>query len=170
MRTGIDYDKVAIKIDIDYLLESMSEDDCKAFIKHFSIQECVINHVIDYICGDDPDGWWTGNDADLRMKLLQRVEKKQLDRPTRWGWSVWREVEARLKEIRCKQQIYWKLYHNDSPFEVTLYDGTKKTFERMVIDWLSNQGIQSNYTTLEADNDIRRVEGIIVDALKAMKE
>jgi len=170
MRPSVDYKNSKLCIDIGGILEAMNEEDTKHFIKTFSIQESVISYVIDYICGDDEDGCWTSMDAEYRMSILQRIEHKQLSEGPRHSWTAWSEICQELKNIRCKQQIYWKLYHNGSWGEVTLSDGSTKSLEFLISDWLTKCGIESNYTTKEADKDIARIEKLVINALTEMRK
>ncbi len=155
MNSGIEFQGGNILIDIDYLLEQFSEEDCKAFIKSFSVQSIVIDHVVKYICGEDPDGWWTGQASDIRHKILTHIQEKQLTDWRPYNWRVFDEIRSALKDIRCKQHIYWALTHC-----------ADEGICWKINDWMRKNNIESNYTTNRADEDIARIEKIIRDKLE----
>lgn len=146
------------KINIDALLEGMSLEDQKKFIKRFAIQSSVIDHVIDYICGEDPDGWWTSMDDELRMKILGRVEDAQIKKWSKYYWDFISEAKDRLKEIREKQHIYWTLYHG--AFSEELRD--------VFFKFCMANNIVSEYTTKQANEDVEKVLKIVEDALQKL--
>jgi hypothetical protein len=144
-----------LKLDLDKLFSAMPEETQKEFIKSFAVEETVIEHVIDYICGEDPDGWWTGYASDLRFNLLERVEKTQLKNWSKYNWSVFSEISQALRDIRCKQQLYWQLVYH--PNDEICWK---------IMDWMKSKGIESNFTTKQADDDIARIEKLIRDKLE----
>lgn len=158
MGSGIKYEGGEIKIDIDYLLSAMNEDDQKAFVKAFAVQRNIIEHVIDSICGEDPDCWWSSYDNEDRMRMFKRVEKAQLKKWSTYNWEFITEAKDRLKEIREKQRVYWALFHGE--FREHLWDDFSQFCKR--------NGITSEYTTELANEDIARVEKIVKDALDKM--
>lgn len=147
-----------IRLDLIEIMESLSEDDCKMFIKHFSCQSFIIEKVIDYICGDDEDGWWTGDATNIRQKILCRIEKKQLEQSyLSYSWEPWAELTNRLKEIKERKHIYWHLYH-DFPDHHEIWE------------WMKRRGIDSEYTTKQAHEDIKKIESMILDTLSGMSK
>ena len=77
MSGGISYENGNLKLDIDYILSAMSEEDLYAFVKSVALDDFIIQKVVDYICDEDEDGCWTGNSNKVRENILKRVEKKQ---------------------------------------------------------------------------------------------
>lgn len=173
MSSGINISQNKIEIDMGHLLEAMDKDDCKAFIKSFACQDFVIEKVIDYICGDDEDGWWTGYSDEYRTKILTRVENTQIKKWSKYNWKVFEELKNRLKEIQEKRHIYWQIYHDKGFREMIVlnpYTEEKTTMGNYISDWFKSRNIESNYTTKQADDDINRIEGMIKKSFEKFYE
>lgn len=157
------YDQGYLKINLERIFNSMSEDDQKSFINELSLQSSVIEYVVSYICGNDEFGSWTSDDQNLRQNLLERVEKAHKDDliefGPRYSWEIFRKVETRLKDIQTKKNVYWALYH-DEELQRSGFSA-RRFFEK--------HGIESNYTTKDADKDIEACKQIIIDAVKELK-
>lgn len=160
MGSGISIESGHIKIDLDYFLEAMSSADQKDFIKRFSIDSNVIDHVVDYICGEDPDGWWSGCADERRMKILTKVENAQIKSWSEYSWEFIKEATDRLREIKEKKHIYWALYHNGCDYD--------SDFSQNVRKFLNNHGIESDYTTEQADEEIKQVLDIVREAMEKL--
>lgn len=156
--SNIKYENGQIFIDAEVLLEGMSKEDQAAFVKQFSVQRDVIENVIAFICGEDPEGWWSSYTDEDRMKMFKRVEQAHLKKWSRYNWRFIEEAVARLKEIREKERLYWALYHG--PFREELWDHFNK--------FCKANNITSEYTTEHANKDIERVIDIVTDALKGL--
>lgn len=111
-----------VVLDLGTLLtDHLTVEQKRELLKRLSVSSDVIEWVIAYICGEDDDGWYDGRDADIRQKLLQRVEKAQMkDALLKYKWSVFEELERRLREIKSIQHIYWKLYHHPNKYKTTI--------------------------------------------------
>lgn len=151
----VEYEKGAIKIDLQTIFSRMNEDDQKDFIHSLSLETNIIENVCDYLAGDDKNGCWSGYDDEWRLRALRRIENRQAKHWSRYNWDFFKEATYRLKEIREKQHIYWALHHG--PFKDELWDVWAK--------FCKNNGIVSEYTTERANDDVARVESIITDAL-----
>ena len=92
MSSGIKYENGEIKLDIEYVLSAMSEEDQRLFVKAFSLQRNIIEHVINSICGEDPDGWWSSYEDEDRMNMFKRVEQAQLKNWSSYNWEFIREA------------------------------------------------------------------------------
>ncbi len=160
MSSGIKINDNGLWVDFDYLMESMSSEDQKMFIKKFAIESNVIDHVVNYICGEDPDGWWSGCADDRRMKILTKVENAQLNKWSGYNWKFIDEATNRLKEIKEKQHIYWALYHSGVDYD--------SDFSMKVRKFLESNGIESDYTTKQADEEIEKVYSIIKEAMEKL--
>jgi len=147
-----------ISIDVDDLLGQLSADHLKEILKRFSVSERVIEWVIAYLCGDDEDGWWTGDDANLRQRLLVRVQNSHLADDVLLSWNVFDELRKRLKDIRSKQHVYWFLYHE-------LPDHLRC----QVMNLMEQAGVESNYTTKQADADIERIEKMANETFRVIQ-
>ena len=154
-------EKNYLKIDLNSLFEAMSEEDQKEFIHSLSLEKDIIENVCDYLAGDDKDGSWSGYDDEWRLRALRRIEGKQLKSWSRFSWDFFKEATQRLREIREKQHIYWALHHG--PFRDELWETWSK--------FCKANNIVSDYTTERAEEDIKRVEAIVKEALdNASKE
>lgn len=145
-----------ITIDIADFLEALTKEEQLQIVKQLAVQDYVLEKAIDYICGDDTDGWWTSNDDTLRMKLLDRIESAQLSKWSKYNWQFITEATQRLKEIREKQHIYWALHHG--PFRDDLSQAWFK--------FCKANNIVSEYTTEKANADIENVIKIVENAIK----
>jgi len=156
---NITLEKGDIKIDIYELIRETDDETKKQVIKSFATDDAVIRHTIDYICGDDEDGWYPGDAANLRQELLGRVEAKQLETMPEYGWRVWDEIRQKIKDIRSAEHIYWVLYHK-------LSDGLR----RSVFKELDAMGVESNYTQAQGNDDIEAIRKLIKTAIKPTHE
>jgi hypothetical protein len=158
--TAIEYTDGNIKIDIYYLFSAMDEESQKSFIHTLALQKQIIELVVDYLCGQDAFGSWSGYDDDWRMQALTRIEGEQLKNWSRYNWKVFSELTDRLKEIRAKEHIYWALHHG------AFRDELWPAWDR----FCKANGIESNYTTKQADEDIARIEKMLREALNKFAE
>ncbi|MFA5217096.1 hypothetical protein [Sulfuricurvum sp.] len=169
----IKFEGANILININDLYSAMSEQDQKDFVKSVALNDDIINWVLDYICGDDNDGYWTSDDSNIRQRFLNRVEKTQLTKSI-ISWDTIRKIDQHLKDIKCKQHIYWSLYH-DIPQIISqwLYEKHGIAIEKGYIDAavsyaLKCLGQESNFTTEQADKEIQELKDFITDKMLEM--
>lgn len=144
-----------LEIDLSDIVDSLPEKDRRDFIKSAACSRQVIDWVIDYICGDDEDGWWTGDDGDLREKILTRVENTHLKDVTVFDWSLIKDAQKRLKEIESQRHIYWLLYHHpDRQITIGEFIGNKDMSE------------EHEFSTKRADEKVQEVIDIVKNAIK----
>ena len=168
--SGIEIENNSIRLDIDYVLQAMTSEDKAAFIKSFACQSDVVDHVIKYICGEDPDGWWASNDDSLRMKILTQVEDSHIKNWSKYSWGMVREATSKLQAIREKQHIYWSLYHAEVACKVILPNGKTKHFASFITDWMKANGVESDYTSKQGDADVQKVLDIVTEAMDGLKK
>lgn len=111
MSNGITYEKGKIQIDADYLAASMSNEDYHSFIKGVALDSFIIDKVVDYICDEDEDGFWTSGSNRTREEILMRIEKSQMSANVRFNWSFLKNIEDKLKKIAVNKSMYYKIYH-----------------------------------------------------------
>ncbi len=147
------------KIDLRAFFDAMSKEEQREFIRSISIQRDVIECVTNYICGEDEEGWWSSDEPQKRQDILQRIERNQIkdlaDNGPSFGWQVWSDLRKALQDIACKKHIYWALRHSPDPWT----NENAHTF-------FKNNGIESDYTTKQADEDIKK----LFDMVKAAFE
>ena len=143
-----------LSLDIHELLGSIALENKLELIEALGIQSDVIEETIKYLCGESVN--WTSDEGNMRQRLLERVEKAQLLCLPRYSWEPWSALTQALKDIKCKQHIYWKLYHHGPNFSET------------AAGWLIAAGVESNFTTKEADADIAAITKLVQETLKAM--
>jgi len=163
MNTAIEVENYALKIDLHEIFRAMSAEDQNSFIHALALQSNIIDKVVNYICGEDEFGSWTSAEPELRQKILERVEAKHVSDlgriGPRYGWRQWSAIEDALKKIRCKQQVYWALHHDK-------HLNDKYGWE-LVSDFFKRHGIESDYTTKQADADIAEIKKMIQDAFRS---
>lgn len=170
--SGIEIDNSAIKIDFHHLFQAMSEEDTRVLIKSLAVESFVINKVIDYICDEDKDGWWASDTPNIRQKILERIEKSHLKNSVKYNWSVFNELESRLREIKEKQHIYWSLYRLDSEMYSVTNDttGTSESIRSFIFNWMKRHGIKTEYSSKCADEDINNIKTMLQNALDRFAE
>jgi hypothetical protein len=158
MKMQIKVEKGEVRIGIEEMMGSLTAEEQKAFIKTFSISDAIIEHVVDFICDEDKDGWWAGNSPNTRQRILSRIEQKQLELCPTYCWEPWDKIREALKAIRAKEHIYWFIYHK-----------LPERLREVVINAMTEAGVESDYTTKDADADIARIEEMIKTAFTDMK-
>ena len=143
-----------IEFDIYEIWESLSTEHKKQFIKSCAISPDIIKWVMDWICGEDEDGWFT-TEHPLREELLARVEEKQISNPvTKYNWSLIQEAAKELKKIYSNKQVYWKLYHHPSKHILT------------IAKFLDAEKDLSEFSTTAADEKIEEIVEIVRAAVQ----
>ena len=139
-----------LKIGITELIESLSSEQKKEIIHSIACNDDVIKRTIDYICDEDEEGWYSGSNPELRQQALVRIEKKQLETLPTYYWRVWEDLQQELNNIRSKEQVYWSLYHGLG--DEFGDEGKRVSFQ--VLEMFRKMGIESNYTTKQAEDYI----------------
>lgn len=143
-----------IEFDIGEIWESLSTENKKEFIKSCAISPDIIKWVMDWICGEDEDGWWT-TEHPLREQLLKRVQEKQLTQPvTKYNWSIIQAAAEQLKKICSEKHLYWELYHHPAKHEMTIYK------------FLQGRESLNEFYTTAADEKIEEVLEIVRNAVQ----
>jgi len=163
--SDIKIEDFVLKINLNTLIEKLDEEESRQLIKTLAIQPKIIKSVVDYICGDDADGFWSSEEPQLRQGILERIERTHINTLAtsgpRYGWSVWQDIQKQLKDIKCKQHVYWALYHDE--YFKEKYDWT------LISNFFKRHNIESDYTTKKADEDILQVKQMIIDAFRKME-
>lgn len=147
-----------LEIDIYEIVETLSPEDFRVFIKTHCISSQVIDWAVNWILGEDEDGWF-GNDAKLREEILARIEQKHCGYITKYNWTLISEAADALKRIASQKHIYWKLYHHPNKYHTT------------IADFIGNSTYEDNeYSTDKADALIEQVLTIVKNAVKPAKE
>lgn len=143
-------------IDMESIISSMNYEQKREVLAWLATDYEVVQSVIDHIIGRGDKSWSFG-DPNTRQEILENIERSQLESP-RYGWKPWSDIREKLKQIRNDQIVYWTLYHKIDP-----------ELSRRVFEEFRKLGIESNYTTKEADDDIKRIEKIIEETFKNMQ-
>lgn len=146
-----------LAIPLEPLLQGMSLEQKRELLAWLASDEEVIRCVVDFICGEDDLGWAMG-DPNRRAAILARVEDTQLREGVHYGWYPWVEATRKIKDIRSQEHLYWVLYHQIDP-----------EISRLVFGELRRLGVESNYTTKVADEEVAMVRNELDTALKAMR-
>lgn len=147
-------EKGNLALNLEEICNALSEEEKKKFVKLMSISPEIIKWVMDWICGEDEDGWWT-TEHPLREDLLARAESSQIGKEvTKYNWTLIKEAANKLKHSISEQHIYYKLY--DANPEMT------------VRKFLETSDIQVNnpYQTKLAEKKIQEVIDIVREAVK----
>jgi len=147
----------ALCIPLEPIISAMTFEQKRETLAWLATDDEVIRSVVSHITGNDDQGWSTG-DPDRRQQILTEIEDSQID-GLRYSWKPWGEARQKLKDIRSSEQIYWVLYHKIDP-EVS----------RQVFNELQRLGIESNYTTEQANSDVESIKTLIENAFAGMKE
>ncbi len=143
-----------IEFDIEEIWESLATDQKKQFIKSCAISPDIIKWVMDWICGEDEDGWWT-TEHPLRELLLARVEEKQLTNPvTKYNWTLIQKAVEQLKKVCSEKHLYWELFHHPAKREIT------------IDKFLEGKDHLNEFYTTAADEKIEEVLEIVRNAVQ----
>lgn len=144
-------------VSLETIVNGMSKEQKREVLSWLATDREVVESVVDHILGRDEQGWSTG-DPNRCQKILGEAEDFMLtDR--KYSWKPWDELRQKLKDIRADERLYWVLYHQIDQ------DVSRRVFEE-----LRRLGVESNYTTKEADEDIAAIGKMIEDTFKQMKE
>ncbi len=143
-----------IEFSIEEIWESLGTDQKKQFIKSCAISPDIIKWVMDWICGEDEDGWWT-TEHPLREQLLARVEEKQLSTTvTKYNWTIIQKAADELKKIYSDKQIYWSLRHHPEKYTMT------------IAKFLEGKESWNEFQTTAADEKIEEIVEIVKTAVQ----
>ena len=141
-----------IKIDPQEIVDSLTSTEKTEMLKYYMVCDDVIESVIAWMCDEDTDGWWSSGSHKLREKLLKKIEDCHLAKMARFNWSSLDTAIPKIKKIRSEEHLYWKLYHTEESWNMT------------VSDWLRTHGEGlCEHTTEIADTEIAE----IIESLKA---
>jgi len=130
------------------IVDNLSKEHKMEFIKHYLVSSDVIQTVLDYICDDDPDGWWTGDSDEIRAAFLKKVEDTHLAKFSQHNWKSLGEACKKITKIRSEQHLYWKLYHHPECHNMT------------ISEWLMKNEIDGDimeHTSKVADDEIAQI-------------
>lgn len=143
-------------VSLETIINGMSKEQKREVLSWLATDGEVVESVVDHLLGRDEQGWSTG-DPNRCQQILGEVEDFMLaDR--KYFWKPWDYLRQKLKDIRADERLYWVLYHQIDP-----------DVSRRVFDELRRLGVESNYTTKEADKDIAVIGKMIEDTFKDMK-
>jgi hypothetical protein len=142
-------------VSLETIINGMSMEQKKEVLSWLATDWEVMESVVDHILGRDEQGWSTG-DSNRCQKILGEVEDFHLAN-VRYDWKPWDEIKQKLRNIRADERLYWVLYHQ-----------IDSQTSKMVFDELRRLGVESNYTTKEADEDIATIHEVIKDTFKQM--
>lgn len=146
-----------LQLDLEPLIRGMSIEKKREMLAWLATDDEVIRYVVDVICGEDELGWCMG-DPGRRADILSRIEDTQLKDCTRYNWKPWAAARDKIRDIRTQEHLYWVLYHQIDP-----------DVSRRVFDELRRLGVESNYTSKIADDEIAAVKLELDKALVAMR-
>jgi hypothetical protein len=160
------FEKGYLKIDFEQIVEHMEKEEKIQVLKSIAVSNDCVQWVLDYICGDDPDGWWSGSDVQLRQKFLEKVEQTQLGKT--WlsaSWEPWGAIKDKLKEIESSREMFARI------------ERIKRQYDHPLHRWVSKEFSDddcSHYVTTLADDKIKEVEQLILatmhDAFRYLKD
>jgi len=142
-----------VVIALEDIIQNMSKEEKKRLCKIISIDYDVKKSVIDYICDEDEDGWWSSDNGEYREEILIRVERCHLENPNGQNWKLIGEAIERLKHARSQQHIYWTLYHLENK------DMRVSDFIRLYMR------DEDQFMTKKAETDIEEIMNIVKEAL-----
>jgi len=143
------------------IVDNLSKEDKMEFIKHYLVSTDVIQFVLDYICDDDEDGWWTGDSDEIRAAFLRRVEDAHLAGFGRYNWKSLGDACERIKKIRSEQHLYWKLYHHPESGSLT------------IAEWLMKHNVNNDiieHTSKVADEEIDKIVHELKEEIRRIRE
>lgn len=143
-----------LEISLHDITDRLNKEDARYFIKSICISPQIMDWVVNWILGEDEDGWF-GGESELREKILERIETKHCSYVTRYNWKLIREAADALKRIASAKHIYFKLYHHPNPYETTIAEFLKDTCYE-----------ENEYQTKRADDKIEEVLNIVKEAVK----
>lgn len=143
-------------VSLETIINGMSKEQKREVLSWLATDREVVESVVDHILGRDEQGWSTG-DPNRCLRILGEVEDFQLEY-VKYNWNPWSEIKQKLKDIRADERLYWVLYHQiDTQVSVQVFNELRRL------------GVESNYTTNEADKDIAVIGKIIENTFKDMK-
>jgi hypothetical protein len=151
-------EKGNVEFDPVEVFKSLPEESQKKLAKSLACDDFYIRKVVDLLCGEDEDGWFTGIDADYRQEILERIEKSHTKNPFNYSWSVWKEILQTVKSLKSEQHLYYKLYHHQNQ-DLTI---------RQFMDNIKDEDSQEYFTT-KADKEIEEIKTIIKEKLTKEK-
>lgn len=140
-------DKGNIEIDPEEIFGYLDIEEKKELIKHLVLHEDVIQWVLNYICGEDEDGWWIGIDKNIRYNFLCKVESSLIDdlKKRKLGWQIWDEIVHFIKYYKSQKHLYYKLWNIEN--------------QSMTIgEFLRRNGEENEFQTKQADEKIKELE------------
>ena len=143
-------------LSLETIIGQMNMEQKREVLAWLATDYEVVESVVNHITGNDELGWSTG-DPNQRQKALTQIEQSHLS-ALQYNWTPWSAIKDKLKEIQSAKQVYWAIYHD-----------IDKDLSRRVMSEFERLGIESNYTTKQAEDDIVEIKGMIEAAFAEMK-
>lgn len=147
-------EKGIIEIDIDEIINSLDTDEQKKLVKSLAISPTIIGWVMDWICGEDEDGWWT-TEHPLREQLLKRVEEKQIKNIGRYNWTLISKAADALKHYCSEKHLYYSLYYHPNADTMT------------IAEFCRSHPDGNQYQTKQAEEKIQEIIDIVKEAVRS---
>lgn len=157
MNNQIEIKDSKLCVSLESLVMGMSIDQKREMLAWLATDDEVVRSVVSHIVGEDDLGWSSG-DPSRRQEILAKIEDSQIV-SLRYNWKPWDDLRQKLKDIRSAEQIYWAIYHK-----------IDQNISRPLINEFSSLGIESNYTTEQADADVEEIKTMIESAFNGMKK
>jgi hypothetical protein len=154
MEVGLDGQPVLKVIDIfrDYYA-ALPTDKQIEVLNQLGMERAVYDQLLKRLA----EGWgdyWRGDDWEVRLEILTMMEKTLLS-DLKWHIVSQYGVAQRAKNARLNAHIYWLMWNDEQ---------NREFFQR----WLSDNKLASNYTTEDADEDIREIRDEISNVLDGL--
>ena len=152
----LEYNNGELTIDPVEFFDCLNEEDKKDVAKNLATQDFIMNKAIDFLCGEDEEGWFDGLDSERRQKILEKVEDAHIREP-KHNWSVFRDLRDQIKYDRSSDHIYWALYHH-------------RNQDLTIREFMLNIKDESQFMTNRGEKDIERLDKLIDETFKKIEK